>query len=47
MKQVIILVTMIGLGLAISGFIHGFEETAGTMTTTTQNNIQSSMNSVI
>lgn len=43
MKQVIVLVAMIALGLAIAGFIGDFEETAGKMATATNSNINSQM----
>lgn len=44
MKQVIVLVAMIALGLAIAGFIKGFEDTAGDMANASKTKIYSELN---
>ncbi len=43
MKQVIVLVAMIALGLAIAGFLKGFETTAESMADAANNSITSQM----
>ncbi len=44
MKQVIVLVAMIALGLAIAGFINDFKTTAGNMADAANNSIKTDMN---
>jgi len=43
MKQVIVLVAMIALGLAIAGFINEFKTTAGSMADAANNSIIADM----
>lgn len=43
MKQVIVLVAMIALGLAIAGFLKGFESTAESMAGAANNSIITKM----